>query len=96
MIRVANYAAAALVNFSENAKKDVITPYIEVIITKLLVLMGTGKIFVQEQAVTTLSTVAESAGTHFATVSLQLIVVLFPNHARTFANPSGSCSEGAA
>ncbi|KAI8900835.1 armadillo-type protein [Globomyces pollinis-pini] len=64
-IRVANYAAAALVNFSEGVSKSCISPYIEPIISKLLVLMNTGKIFVQEQAVTTLATVADSAGTEF-------------------------------
>ncbi|KAJ2993084.1 Importin-5 [Globomyces sp. JEL0801] len=65
IIKVANYAAAALVNFSEGVSKSCISPYIEPIISKLLVLMNTGKIFVQEQAVTTLATVADSAGTEF-------------------------------
>jgi hypothetical protein len=65
-IRVANYGAAALVNFSESASKETIAPYIDLIITKLLVLMNTGRTFVQEQAVTTLATVAESAGQDFA------------------------------
>lgn len=67
-IRVANYASAALVNFSENASKDLIAPYIETIIEKLLVLLNTGKLFVQEQAITTLATVADSAGPEFVKV----------------------------
>jgi hypothetical protein len=75
-IRVANYAAAALVNFSENCSKDVIAPYVETIIGKLLILMNSGKIFVQEQCITTLATVADSAGGSFAKFYPQVMPVL--------------------
>jgi hypothetical protein len=75
-IRVANYGAAALVNFSESASKESITPYIDTIINKLLVLMHTGKTFVQEQAITTLATVAESAGTDFGNYYAKIMPVV--------------------
>ncbi|KAJ3252863.1 Importin-5 [Boothiomyces macroporosus] len=75
-IRVANYGAAALVNFSENASKECIAPYIEPIISKLLVLMNTGKIFAQEQAITTLATVADSASLEFTKYYSNIMQVL--------------------
>jgi hypothetical protein len=83
-IRVANYASAALVNFSENCSKELISPYIETIIEKLLILMNTGKVFVQEQAITTLATVADSAGPEFVKfypriMSVLLQILQFPN-----------------
>ncbi|KAJ3335318.1 Importin-5, partial [Kappamyces sp. JEL0680] len=83
-IRVANYASAALVNFSENASKELLSPYIETIIEKLLALMNTGKLFVQEQAITTLATVADSAGLEFVKFYPRIMAVLlqilqFPN-----------------
>ena len=65
-LRVKSYAAAAMVNFAENASKDCIAPYLETIIPKLLVLMDTGVTYAQEQAITTLATVADSAGPEFS------------------------------
>jgi hypothetical protein len=65
-LRVQTYGAAALVNFSESAKRDSIAPYLSSIIPKLLLLMNTGVIYSQEQAITTLATVADTAGSEFS------------------------------
>ncbi|KAI8924999.1 armadillo-type protein [Entophlyctis helioformis] len=65
-LRVQTYAAAALVNFAESASKECISPYLGVIIPKLTVLLGTGKTYAQEQAITTLATIADSANDKFA------------------------------
>lgn len=59
------YGAAAMVNFSENAKKHHISPYLDMIFQRLLILLNTGKRYVQEQAITSIATVADSAGDHF-------------------------------
>ena len=67
-LRVQAYAAAAMVNFAENAKKEHISPYLDMIFERLLILLNTGKRYVQEQAITTIATVADSAGDHFAKV----------------------------
>ncbi len=63
--RVQAYGAAAMVNFSENAKKHHISPYLDMIFQRLLILLNTGKRYVQEQAITSIATVADSAGDHF-------------------------------
>jgi vesicle coat complex subunit len=92
-IRLANYASAALVNFAENANKDLLSPYMPTIIEKLLVLLNTGRLFVQEQAITTLATVADSAGPEFIKVfSFRVsfltsrFLVLWSNYDRSSAN----------
>ncbi|KAL2911866.1 importin subunit beta-3 [Polyrhizophydium stewartii] len=75
-LRVKTYAAAALVNFSENAKKECIAPYLDAIIPKLLGLLNTGKIYSQEQAVTSLATVADSAADQFTKYYQPMMTVL--------------------
>ncbi|KAI8903813.1 armadillo-type protein [Gorgonomyces haynaldii] len=74
-LRVASYGAAAMVNFSENAR-EIIAPYLESIIPKLLNLMNTGKVFAQEQSITTLATVADSAGAEFSKYYSSIMPVL--------------------
>lgn len=96
-IRVANYASAALVNFSETASKELLAPYIETIIEKLLALLNTGKLFVQEQAIITLATVADSAGPEFIKFYSRIMTVLFqilqfPNE-KEFRNFKGKTLE---
>jgi len=59
--RVQAHGAAALVNFAEEADKAVIAPYLDHIFQRLLILLNTGKTYVQEQAITTIATVADSA-----------------------------------
>eukprot|EP00842_Homolaphlyctis_polyrhiza_P004970 jgi/Hompol1/5474/HPOL_001964-RA len=75
-LRVQTYAAAALVNFAENAKKECISPYLNIIIPKLLVLLQTGKTYAQEQAITSLATVADSASVEFKVFYPQIMPIL--------------------
>ncbi|KAI8917831.1 hypothetical protein PhCBS80983_g00962 [Powellomyces hirtus] len=63
--RVQTHAAAALVNFCQEVEKDAIAPFLSAIFEKLLVLLNTGKTYVQEQAITTIATVADSAAENF-------------------------------
>lgn len=63
--RVQSYAAAAMVNFAESARKEQIAPYLDLVFERLLILLNTGKRYIQEQAITTIATVADSAGDQF-------------------------------
>src|ERR1700742_1486779 len=59
--RVQAHAAAALVNFCEEAEKEVLEPYLGDLLQHLLQLLRTDKRFVQEQALSTIATIADSA-----------------------------------
>ncbi|TPX44882.1 hypothetical protein SeLEV6574_g04238 [Synchytrium endobioticum] len=63
--RVQAHAACALVNFTEDAEKEHLEPYLDDIFQRLLVLLNTDKMYLQEQAITTIATVADSAGDRF-------------------------------
>ncbi|KAG2671455.1 hypothetical protein I3760_14G137000 [Carya illinoinensis] len=63
--RVQAHAASAVLNFSENCTPDILTPYLDGIVSKLLVLLQNGKQMVQEGALTALASVADSAQEHF-------------------------------
>ncbi|RUS25813.1 importin subunit beta-3, partial [Jimgerdemannia flammicorona] len=63
--RVQAHAAAALVNFCENVDKTTLAPYLDTIFDRLHVLLNTSKVYVQEQAITTIATVADSAEDKF-------------------------------
>ncbi|XP_059462421.1 uncharacterized protein LOC132191425 [Corylus avellana] len=63
--RVQAHAASAVLNFSENCTPDILTPYLDVIVTKLLVLLQNGKQMVQEGALTALASVADSSQEQF-------------------------------
>jgi len=63
--RVQAHAGAAMVNFAEQASKEIITPYLEPLLTAIGALLASPSIIVQEQAVTTLATVADSAEKQF-------------------------------
>lgn len=64
--RVQTHAAAALVNFCEEATKDIIEPYLEDLLNNLLTLLQSSpKIYVQEQVITTIAVVADAAETKF-------------------------------
>lgn len=63
--RVQAHAASAVLNFSENCTPDILTPYLDGIVTKLLVLLQNGKQMVQEGALTALASVADSSQEHF-------------------------------
>jgi importin-5 len=65
--RVQAHAAAALVNFCEAIGSDdqIIEPYLDGILERLLGLLRSQKRYVQEQAVTTIATVADAAEAKF-------------------------------
>ncbi|THU73029.1 hypothetical protein C4D60_Mb04t18480 [Musa balbisiana] len=59
------HAASAVLNFCENCTPDILTPYLDGIVGKLLVLLQNGKQMVQEGALTALASVADSSQEHF-------------------------------
>ncbi|KAG0582851.1 hypothetical protein M758_3G093200 [Ceratodon purpureus] len=63
--RVQAHAAAAVLNFSESCTPEILTPYLDGVISKLLILLQNGKRMVQEGALTALASVADSAQAHF-------------------------------
>ncbi|KAH3667090.1 hypothetical protein WICMUC_005437, partial [Wickerhamomyces mucosus] len=63
--RVQAHAAAALVNFSENATKEVLEPYLDDLLTNLLTLLQSPKRYVQEQVLTTIAIIADAAEQKF-------------------------------
>ncbi|KAH3661589.1 hypothetical protein OGAPHI_006437 [Ogataea philodendri] len=64
--RVQAHAAAALVNFCEDATKEVLEPYLDNLLTNLLTLLQSApKRYVQEQVITTIAIVADAAKTKF-------------------------------
>ncbi|ONK65480.1 uncharacterized protein A4U43_C07F37540 [Asparagus officinalis] len=63
--RVQAHAASAVLNFSENCTPEILTPYLDGIISKLLVLLQNGKQMVQEGALTALASVADSSQEQF-------------------------------
>ncbi|CAN6454217.1 unnamed protein product [Victoria cruziana] len=63
--RVQAHAASAVLNFSENCTPEILTPYMDGVVSKLLVLLQNGKQMVQEGALTALASVADSSQEHF-------------------------------
>ncbi|KAI5084377.1 hypothetical protein GOP47_0000546 [Adiantum capillus-veneris] len=63
--RVQAHAAAAILNFSESCTPEILTPYLDVLVNKLLVLLQSGKRMVQEGVLTALASVADSTQTSF-------------------------------
>lgn len=63
--RVQTHAAAALVNFSEHANQSILEPYLDSLLTNLLNLLQNDKLYVQEQALTTIAFIAEAAAKKF-------------------------------
>ncbi|KAI0077247.1 ARM repeat-containing protein [Panus rudis PR-1116 ss-1] len=71
--RVHSHAAAALINFCEGVEREVLLPYLDPIVERLLKLLNPGasggpqpKRYVQEQAITTLAMVADASEATFA------------------------------
>ncbi|KAM1114758.1 hypothetical protein PS1_005428 [Malus domestica] len=54
-----------MLNFSGNCTPDILTPYLDGVVSKLLVLLQNGKQMVQEGALTALVSVADSSQDHF-------------------------------
>lgn len=63
--RVQAHAAAAVLNFSESASAEIMKDYLDGVVSKLLVLLQTGKRLVQEGALTALAAVADCAQEQF-------------------------------
>lgn len=66
-----------MVNFCEETEKDILEPYLDDLIHRLLSLLSNDKRYVQEQALSTIATVADSAETAFARYYDMLMPLLF-------------------
>lgn len=64
--RVKSHAAAALVNFCEEAEKSILEPYLDDLLSHLFQLLQSDKRYVQEQALSTIATIADAAQAAFA------------------------------
>ncbi|KAJ2636096.1 importin subunit beta-3 [Coemansia sp. RSA 1286] len=63
--RVQAHAAAAMVNFAEEASKATLEPFLDTLLERLLSMLSSAKRYVQEQAITTIATLAENAQSRF-------------------------------
>ncbi|KAL4452685.1 hypothetical protein ABPG75_008347 [Micractinium tetrahymenae] len=63
--RVQAHACAAVVNFAEGTDQDVMAPYLDALISKLLALLQRGRRNVQEGALTAIAAVADTAEEYF-------------------------------
>jgi len=57
--RVQSHAAAAIINFCEGATAEILGPYLDAMVAKLLGLLQEGQTLVQEQTVTAIAAVAD-------------------------------------
>ena len=63
--RVQAHATAAVVNFSEDCEEDILAPYLDALVSKLLVLLQSPRNIVREGALTSLASVADSSKEYF-------------------------------
>ncbi|KAI0219051.1 importin subunit beta-3 [Massospora cicadina] len=63
--RVQAHAAAALLNLCEQLDKTMLEPYLGVLLDKLFNLLNGGQAYIQEQALTTIASIADSAEDRF-------------------------------
>ncbi|KAJ1877072.1 importin subunit beta-3, partial [Kickxella alabastrina] len=63
--RVQAHAAAAMVNFAEEASKATLEPFMDTLLERLLAMLSSERRYVQEQAITTIATLAENAQSRF-------------------------------
>ncbi|KAJ1930154.1 importin subunit beta-3 [Tieghemiomyces parasiticus] len=84
--RVQAHAAAALVNFCEEASQAVLEPYLDTLLQSLLTLLNSPHRFVQEQAVTTIASVADTAEQKFVKYYSTIMPMLL-NVIRTATQP---------
>lgn len=75
--RVQVHAAAAMVNFAENATKEILEPYLDGLLTNLLTLLNSPKRYVIEQVITTISIIADAAQNKFIKYYDTLMPMLF-------------------
>ncbi|KAF9415626.1 hypothetical protein BGZ76_004776, partial [Entomortierella beljakovae] len=93
--RVCAHAAAALVNFCEAIEKRTLEPYLDAIFERLLSLLNTGTTYVQEQAITTIATVADSAEEKFVKYYSSIMPLLM-NVLRQASDPEYRLMRGKA
>ncbi|KAJ1726941.1 importin subunit beta-3, partial [Coemansia biformis] len=78
--RVQTHAAAAMVNFAEEATRTVLEPHLDTLLERLLAMLGSPRRYVQEQAITTIATIADNAqarfGKYYGTIMPMLLRVL--------------------
>ncbi|KAJ1991204.1 importin subunit beta-3 [Coemansia spiralis] len=78
--RVQAHSAAAMVNFAEEATKLVLDPYLDTLFERLLSMLNSPKRYVQEQAITTIATIADNAkakfNKYYSTIMPMLLNVL--------------------
>ncbi len=63
--RVQAHSCAAIVNFAEGCDQDIMGPYLDALITKLLALIQNGRKNVQEGALTAMASIADASGDYF-------------------------------
>ena len=63
--RVQAHATAAVVNFSEDCEEEILAPYLDALVSKLLVLLQSPRNIVREGALTSLASVADSSKEYF-------------------------------
>ncbi|AET40396.1 importin PSE1 Ecym_5663 [Eremothecium cymbalariae DBVPG len=95
--RVQTHAAAALVNFSEHATQTILEPYLDSLLTNLLSMLQSSKLYVQEQALTTIAFIAEAAEKKFIkyydTLMPLLLNVLKTDTGKENRTLKGKCME---
>ncbi|CAG78228.1 armadillo-type protein [Yarrowia lipolytica] len=74
--RVQTHAAAAMVNFAENATKEVLEPYLDDLLSSLVTLLNRPQRYLQDQVLTTISTIAESSSEKFSKYYDELMPLL--------------------
>ncbi|KAJ3099290.1 hypothetical protein HDU96_010749 [Phlyctochytrium bullatum] len=74
--RVQAHCAAALVNLAEDVQKEQIQPFLHDVFGRLVNLLGSNKTYVQEQAITTIATIADSAEEYFREFYSQIMPLL--------------------
>eukprot|EP00771_Trimastix_marina_P003957 gnl/Trimastix_PCT/676.p1 GENE.gnl/Trimastix_PCT/676~~gnl/Trimastix_PCT/676.p1 ORF type:complete len:1087 (+),score=395.79 gnl/Trimastix_PCT/676:74-3334(+) len=70
------HAATSSINFTEAAKSETIAPYVGGLLQALLALLRTNIVRVQEQAITAISSLADTAGSRFAPYYNELMPLL--------------------
>jgi len=63
--RVQAHATAAVVNFSEDCEEELLAPYLDALVSKLLILLQSPRNIVREGALTSLASVADSSKEYF-------------------------------
>lgn len=74
--RVQCHAAAALINFAEGVEADVIAPVLDTLLGRLVALLGSSVLYLQEQVLATMAAFSSAAGTSFVRVSKGLLPLL--------------------